>query len=283
MGCRLRTWRPYIAELVSHLKGPVLLEWINHYKSLRADEMNGLLRTAPTLIGVFHKYVASAGGNVELIVEEIIGKSNAHENAIEYFRQLFNIETEDLPPADGVDEALRARVRDAWLEHKKKHKNMQDDRFQLLVRNDVNAYIALVGIRRRNRPQGPNYGYKIWYLTFDRMPWRIAKVLFPQRDALYEVAMSYSYLMNSVAALMNVGAVNLPDEILPATTVLDETEMVPSELRAAYQAVYNPEEKPFLRERKLRELAHQLKSSAPLSDEAPGAEMKIDVLPDEDL
>jgi hypothetical protein len=78
---------------------------------------------------------------------------------------------------------------------------------------------------------------------------------------------------------VNVGAVNLPDEILPATTLLDETEMVPSELRTAYQQVYVPNEKPFLRERKLRDLAHQLKSSAPLSDEPIGPESKIEILP----
>jgi hypothetical protein len=283
MGYRLRTWRPYIAELVSHLKGPIVLEWLNHYKSLPTDQMEDLLRTAPTLIAVFHRYVASSGGNLERIVEEIIGKTNEHENAIEFLMQLFNIETQDLPASDGDDEALRTRVWGVWLENKKKHHNMSDDRFELLVRNDVNAYVALVKLRRQNRPQGANYGYKTWYLTFDRMPWRIAKVLFPQRDALHEVAMSYSFLMNSVAALVNVGAVKLPDEILPATTVLDETEMVPSELRAAYQEVYVPNEKPFLRERKLRDLAHQLKSYAPLNDEPIGPESKIEILPNEEF
>jgi hypothetical protein len=58
---------------------------------------------------------------------------------------------------------------------------------------------------------------------------------------------------------------------------------VPSELRAAYQTVYDPNEKPFMRERKLRDLAHQLKSSVPLTDEPTGAEVKIEVLPDEDI
>ena len=283
MGYRLRTWRPYIAELVSHLRGPILLEWLNHYKSLPSGQMDGLLRTAPTLIAVFCKYVTSSGGNLEGIVEEIIGRSNEHDNAIEYLKQLFNIEMQDLPASDGEDEELRTRVWGVWLENKKKHHNMPDDRFELLVRNDVNAFVALVKLRRQNMQHGANYGYKIWYLTFDRMPWRITKVLFPQRDALHEVAMSYSFLMNSVAVLVNVGAVKLPDEILPATTLLDETEMVPSELRAAYQQVYVTNEKPFLKERKLRDLAHQLKSSAPLSEELIGPEYKIEILPNEEF
>jgi hypothetical protein len=64
---------------------------------------------------------------------------------------------------------------------------------------------------------------------------------------------------------------------------MDETEMVTSELRAAYQQVYVPNEKPFLRERKLRDLTHELKSGAPLSDEPTGPESKIDILPNEEI
>jgi hypothetical protein len=159
MGYRLRTWHPYIAELVTHLKGPVLREWINHYRGLPKDQIDGLLRTAPTLIAVFHKHVASTGGSLEKIVDEIVGKTNEYENAIEYLRQLFNIETEELPAGNGDDEALRARASGAWLENKRKHKYMEEDRFQLLVRNDVNAYVALIKLRSKNKPQGANYGY----------------------------------------------------------------------------------------------------------------------------
>jgi hypothetical protein len=274
LGYQLRTWRPYIGELVSHLKGRVLLEWANHFRGLSKDVLEASLRTAPTLINVFYKRVEAEGGSLDGIVEEIIGRSNEQENAIEFLKELFAIETEELPPQDAEDERERQRVYGAWLEGKIKHQNMEDDRFQLLVRNDVNAYIALLKLRRQNKPEGPNYGYKTWYLTLDRMPLRIAKVLSPNREPVYEVAISFSYLMNCVATLANVGVAHIPEELIPATTILDETEMVPSELRSVYQAEWKPGEKRFLRERRLRDLTHQIKAGAPL---------KIEVLPDEDI
>ena len=91
------------------------------------------------------------------------------------------------------------------------------------------------------------------------LPWRVAKVLAPDRDAIYEVAMSLSYLMNCVATLANVGVAAIPNELLPATTILDETEMVSNELREVYERQWKPGDRKYQRERRLRELAHQLK------------------------
>ena len=76
---------------------------------------------------------------------------------------------------------------------------------------------------------------------------------------MYEVAMSLDYLMNSVATLANIGTTVIPDDLLPATTILDETEMVSTELRAVYQAEWKMEDKKYLRERRLRDLTHELK------------------------
>ena len=158
---------------------------------------------------------------------------------------------------------------------------MSGDRFELLVRNDVNSYVSILKLRRQKKPDGPNYGQRIWYLTLDRMPWRIAKVLAPDRDAVYEVAMSLNYLMNCVATLANVGVAAIPPELLPATTILDETEMVPSELRAVYRAEWKPGDKKSQRERRLRELTHQVKAGEGAGLDPLVTTAKIDVLPDE--
>ena len=71
------------------------------------------------------------------------------------------------------------------------------------------------------------------------------------------------------------------NELLPATTLLDETETVPSELRAVYQTEWNPKTRKYLRERRLRELAHELKA-AQVQRTLP-TDAQIDVLPDEDI
>lgn len=281
LGFQLRTWCRYIEELVSHLQGPVRLEWTNHFLGLPKDQVEAMLRTAPTLIHVFHRWVEAQGGSLESIVEEIIGKTNAQENATEFLKEEFVIESHEFPPQDNHDETEWERVFGAWLNGKRRHKNMPEDRFELLVRNDVNSYVSLLKLRRQNKSDGPNYGQRIWYLTLDQMPWRIAKVLAPNQDAVYEVAMSLGYLMNCVATLANVRAAAIPNDLLPATAILDETEMVPSDLRAVYQAEWKSGDKKYQRERKLRELAHRLKASEGVGLDPLVTTTKIDVLPDE--
>jgi hypothetical protein len=283
LGCQLRTWRPYINELVSHLKGPVLQEWQNHFRGLPRERIETALRTAPPLIGVFHRWIEEEGGSIESIVEEVIGKTNEVQNVSEFLSEEFGIATYELPPQDGNEQEEWQKAFGLWLDGKLHHKNMSADRFELLVRNDVNAYTALVRLRRENEPDGPNYGYKIWYLTLDRMPWRIARAMSPDHEAVYEVAMSLSYLMNCVATLANAGVAKIPENLIPATTILDETEMVPSELRTIYQSEWKPWDKKYKRERRIRELNHKLKASMPLGSELAAAEGKIAMLPDEDI
>lgn len=281
LGFRLRTWRAYINELVSHLKGPVLREWDNHFRGVPKDRIEAMLRTAPTLLTVFHSWISAKGGSLDEVVEDIIGKTNTMENAEEFLQQEFGIEAEELSSQDTQEEWVR--VYGAWLEGKRRSKNMPEDRFELLVRNDVNSYVALLTLRRRQKQEGPNYGQRIWYLSLDRMPWRIAKILSPGHDAVYDVAMSLSYLINCVAALANVGEVAVPEELLTATTILDETEMVSRELRDIFEAEANHGGRKYQRERRLRELAHNLKSADGQSLSALVPDSRVELLPDEDF
>lgn len=286
LGIQLRTWRPYIDELVSHLKGPVRLEWLNHFREIRPGDMEPYLRTAPTLIGIFHNYCQTAGGNVGSVVDQIIGTSNETENAIEFLREELGVTTECLPSVEaGQEQDFRQKAFGLWLGGKSRHKNMSEARFELLVRNDVNAFAALVKLRSTIKPEGRNYGYKIWMLTLDRMPWRMPRLLGEANNSLYHVAMSLDYLLNYVSTLANASAVPLPDEVLPATAILDESEQMSSELRDVFVDEWQKKhEKKYVRERRVRDLAHKLKSFAPLDEEqAADPSVKLEPLPDEEI
>ena len=280
LGFKLRTWFPYIEELVSHISGPVLLEWRNHFDGLSENQLEPMLRTAPTLLRIFHQRAEAEGGNLESIVEEIIGKTNVLENAAEFLKEEFGVESQEFQLGDGLDEEKQA-IYGAWLDGKRWHKNMTEDRFHLLVRNDVNSYVSILNLRRQNKSEGPNYGPKIWYLTFDRMPARIARMLSSDWNAVYNITMDLSYLINCVATLVNVGELNVSNELLPATTILDESEMVPSEIRKVYHAEWKPGDKKYQRERRLRELTHELKAGEEAMLDHSVAMGKIDILPDE--
>ena len=283
LGYQLRTWKPYIGELVSHLRNRVQQEWSNHYQRRSSEELAVLLRTARTLIRVFCDRVKADGGSLPDIVDEILGTANEHENAVEFLKEVFGITTQELPRLDGDDEDMRGRAHNAWSREKRRPENVPEDRFQILVDNDVNSYVSILRLRRELKPQGPDYGHKIWYLSMDRMPWRIAGILSPKRDAAYEVAMSFSYLMNCVATLAIVGRASLPDELIPATTILEESELVPGEIRAIYEREVRLSDKPFLQVRRVRDLTHQLKSSRPLAGEPLVADVELELVPEEEI
>jgi hypothetical protein len=89
---------------------------------------------------------------------------------------------------------------------------------------------------------------------------------------------------SSVATLANGATTKLPEQILPATAILDEAERIPSELRGVFVAEWQKkEEKKYVRERRVRDLAHELKASAPLNEERADFDNKTEVLPDEQI
>ena len=254
LGYQLRTWKPYLGELVSHLRNRVQQEWANHYRHRSPEELAVLLRTARTLIRVFCERTKAEGGTLPEIVDEILGTTNEQDNAAEFLKEEFGIATEELPSLDGDDEELRCRAHEAWSKAKRRPEKIQEDRFKILVNNDVNSYVSIIRLRRTLKPDGPDYGHKIWYLSLDRMPWRIARMMSQNRESKYEVAMSFSYLMNCVATLAITGHANIPEELIPATTILEEAEAVPGEIRAVYEREVKAGDKPFLLVRKVRDL-----------------------------
>jgi hypothetical protein len=267
VGYQIRTWAPYINELVSHLRNRVLREWSNHYQSREPGQLKTLLHAARTLVRVFCERAIEDGRQFPDYVSEIIGDADHHENAKEFLKAVFGITTEELPDFDESDHSDRCRVEEAWLQQKRRPENIQEDRFQILLKNDVDSYVSILKLRRGVKPDGPNYGHKFWYLSLDRTPWRVARVLSPEGDSIYDVAMSLSYLMNCVATLAITGKTNLPEELIPATTILEESNLVSQEIRSIYEQEVDFNEKPFLQARRLRALTHKLKSSQPMIEE----------------
>jgi len=283
LGYQLRTWKPYIGELVSHLRNRVEQEWSNRYRHRSPEEQTVLLRTARTLVRVFCERAKADGKMLPDIVDEILGATDEQENAVEFLKDVFNVDTDDLPNLDGDDEELRSRAHDAWMRSKRRQENIHEDHFRILVNNDVNSFVSIIRLRRELKPKGPFYGHKIWYLSLDRMPWRIARILSPQRESVYDVAMSFGYLMNCVATLAIAGKANIPEELIPATTILEESEVVPSAIRAIYEKEVNLGDKPFLRGRKMREMTHQAKSAKPFAFEPLQDEVDLEQTLEEDI
>ncbi len=261
LGCQLRTWRMYVEELIAHLKGPVLLEWSNQLQTLSPEVLESAFRAVPTLIEVFYRWTRLHGGTMEEAVQQVIGRIDETENTIEFLKEELGVTTETIPSEVDNTHELWEKIFTTWCLGKRNVKTMPQDKFELLVRHDVLAYLTILNQRQKNKAIGPNYGHKVALLTFDRMPQRIARSLSPKSISEYDIVMSLEYLMNVVAAVAYTGTAQLPEEALPATLILGETDIIPNELRAIFRKAWDPNEKRYIRERKLREIVHQLKFS----------------------
>ena len=262
LNIKIKTFKPFIEELVAHLKGPVLLEWINHFQDIKLESHDVRLSIAPKLIAVFEHYSKTNDKTVEDIVYDIIGMSNHVENAIEFLREEFGIITEEIPDRPSVDEQSEwEKIFGLWLNAKKRWQKMSEDRFELLVRHDVNAYTAIRQLRSAIPVEGDNYGHKIWLLTLDRMYWKIPGLLNKDDDFSYQVAMSMDYLISFVATLANMDSMAGNQFALPATLIVDDTDFIPAELRdLVVDELGRSKDKKYIKRRRVRELVHKTKT-----------------------
>ncbi len=273
LGVKIKTFRPFVQEFVAHLQGPVLLEYLNHFQSQGPAEREARLQVAPRLISVFAQYAAAYGGSVESVVHDIIGSTNCVENAVEFIKEEFGIQTEAIPELESpVDHEEWQGTFGKWLASKRRSTRMSEDRFELLVRNDVNAYTAIRILRRKTKIEGENYGHKIWFLTLDRMYWKIPSLLGKHDDFSYHVGMSLDFLVNFVATLANMDANIHDDFTLPGTLITDQNAFIPAELRdIAATEWQKPNMRRYMKRRKIRQLIHETRTTWEGPDEAEDA------------
>ena len=275
LNIKIKTFRSFVQEFVAHLKGPVLLEWLNHFQGAASQTQMARLNVAPKLIRVFSEFGALYGGTVSQIVHDIVGSVNMEQNAIEFLQEEFGIMTEDVPSLfDDSDRQEWQSIFGIWLGAKRQSPRMSQDRFELLVRNDTNSYVGIRTLRRDTKMEGENYGPKIWMLTLDRMYWRIPELIDRKDDFSYHVAMSMDYLANFVATLASMSSSIKDDFSLPATLITEENAFIPRELQEIATAEWQKNAPKYIKVRKIRELVHKTKTylggldlSEDLSDE----------------
>ncbi|MCA8990751.1 MAG: hypothetical protein KDA88_02170 [Planctomycetaceae bacterium] len=270
LAIQFRVWMQHIDELVAHLRGPILLEWENHFKELPEEERDPFLWSAPTLLGVFHEASVLRNRTFPSLVEEILGRGNEWENTVEFLQEELGVRVEECPKLEDNEEWKD--IFGEWLGNKRRSKTISDDRFELLVRNDVNAYLGVVQARRGLKAQGKKVGQKVWMLTFDGMVWKIPKLIGHRGDQLFEVGMTMDYVINYVATAVSTGMLNIPEEALSATALIGETEGGISELREVVTEKWlQPGEKKYMQQRRLRDLVHQVKTEQIREDDSDSA------------
>ena len=259
---KLQTFQCYIDELISHIKGPVLLEWRNHYKQHIKGSIAAEAPEATTLIRVFD---SSPDKSVEDCVMEVTGNYNESVNTQEFLQHEFGVTCAELfRPQNDEEQGISDLVESAWFQLRVRRHTMSREIYELLVRNDVKAFCSIVFMRSKLKAQGANYGDKIWLLTADRVPWRIPRKIDETRNPQFGVAMSLSYLVNCVSTLAIASSNDISDEVLPAAMVLEQGDMIPMELRDTIRKLRQETSGPrYQIDRRIRDLVHELKSRKP--------------------
>lgn len=263
LGIRVKTFQPFVDEFVAHLKGPVLLEWKNHFQGKPFHYQESRFNAAPILVQTFSNYEPQNPNSVSKIIDTILGDEDQIANATEYIHEEFHIETETIPAvteptAQGEWEYTLKK----WKENKRRHKRISQQRFETLVKNDVDAYSEICRLRSEKQNQEDHYGHKFWLLTLDRMYWRIPSIIGQKYNYLFNVAMSMDYLANYVATLANMDAVEQKDIILPASLISYESEIIPFELIDTVTVEWETKDIPrYQKRRNIRKLVQEAKTS----------------------
>jgi hypothetical protein len=117
LAIQFRVWKQHVDELVAHLRGPVLLEWTNHFKELAPDKREPFLWSSPTLLGVFHEASTLRNRTFSSLVEEILGHGNEWENTTEFLQEELGVIVEECPKPD--DNKEWQDIFGTWLGNKR--------------------------------------------------------------------------------------------------------------------------------------------------------------------
>jgi hypothetical protein len=282
IGIKIKTFQTCIQEVVSHIQGPIYLEWINNFKGKPHEEIEESLHLQPTLFKVFYFVEKNGGSKFEKSINSIIGQDNYIENVVEFFEKELNIVCEPHKIFKSAEANKEwQEIFGIWLEIKRKKLTMSQSKFELLVKNDVNSFMSIVELRKENKIDGSNYGEKIWFLTTDQVTWRIPKIMKKEQDHLYQVSMSLDYLLNYVSTITkNIKPLSY-ESVSPFGCIFDATATLPSEMRDfVINSRKNSQGPKYLTERRIRDEVQRLKATKPTEKRA---EEIVEFQPDEEI
>lgn len=127
-------------------------------------------------------YSGRASGTFLSWLEGIRGRARPEDDVREYLHDLFSISEESLEElADSADPALRAAVKELWMEqHDQRRQSMDPGQMDpgtvaRLVAHDVENTIGVLEMRKSE--SASPMGYRSWWLTMDRTALRIKSYL----------------------------------------------------------------------------------------------------------
>lgn len=171
-------------------------------------------------------------------VELFRGYERPEDDVSDYLEQEYGIKTKSLEEeAQTIDSELRHTVEQLWTEAHERRRSSpidegKDDTITaLLVRHDVESYLGIVALRKKETVS--ELGYKNWWLTTDSIAWkirdRIRKII--EDDVPSSPLISIDFLAHNLSFGPSRGRLQRTEEqLLPILLDFDLSEVMPKEI-----------------------------------------------------
>ena len=173
------------------------------------------------------------------ITEVFHGEDRPEDDIEDYLKQNFGILLESLEDAvETVDEDVRYRIDAMWTDAHRKRRtengggnvNIDETVTDALIKHDVESYVGVIGKRKNEKVS--ELGYEHWWLTTDKLAWKIRNELKKEFDhPPSSPLMSLDFLANSLSFGPVRGKFDRDQEqLLPLFYEVDASEYMPKEL-----------------------------------------------------
>ncbi|TXK39394.1 hypothetical protein [Nonomuraea sp. C10] len=181
--------------------------------------------------------------NVETWLQTFAGNRSPEDDVAEFLEDTYKIDVVDLEEfASQASDLLRASVSEVWHEVREARDRRREQLGFLpvdpntkakLVNHDVENYVGIIVRREKRRERRSAFGYKSWWLTFDRTAFRMNDLLIPRMDDRVppSPALSPDFMLH----YLSVGPVRArlskrTEESLPLMMNMSVLDAVPNEL-----------------------------------------------------
>ncbi len=233
-GLKLYVTDGVVEEVVTHLR-----RCLNYSRSLTVGSAEG---QPPFLVNMY----AAAGRDTQAFanwLETFSGDRRPEDDVVDYLEDVHSISLQDLTEdAETADVKLRSAVAEVWREAREARERKRLTIGQLptdpmtmtkLINHDVTNYVGIVMRRQRRNERRGSFGYRSWWLTFDRTAFRMHDML---KEQLVErppasPAISPDFMIHYLA----IGPVRTKisrrtEESLPLMMNMSMLDAVPSDL-----------------------------------------------------
>nr|VFK62677.1 MAG: hypothetical protein BECKTUN1418D_GA0071000_11832 [Candidatus Kentron sp. TUN] len=257
------------ADVKLRVTNGVIQELLNHIRISQSCSNHTPGTWKGRIPYLYHNYIQAgySPSSFSSTAEHFRGHFRPEDDITDYLLSHYGIHVESLEEfAYKTDNDLKYATERLWREAHDERRNLLDDESlvettEILIKHDVESYLGIIALRQNE--SNSELGYEHWWLTTDRVAWKIRDQLREELEKKFvSPLMSLDFLMNSLSFGPARSKLNRSHEkLLPVLLDLDFSMHSPVELieladRIRRENEGSPE---YLIKRKVRDACDEMK------------------------